>query len=99
MINGQLTNAEVFFSLTNISLRAPTIESHPIARYYFILRRIKMEGPLRIKDIHVAGTRMITQGTGGLYRGLMMGGVISGEDILKFLTLHLSTLKQLDNIL
>ena len=41
-----------------------------------------MEGIQKIQVIHVAGMRIIAQGTDGLYRGLMTEAVISGEDML-----------------
>ena len=34
--------------------------------------------------IHVAGTRMIAQGTDGLSRGIPMEGVMTGVDMLFF---------------
>ena len=42
--------------------------------------------------IHVAGTRMISQGTDGLSRGNLLEGVLKGEDMLTFIPLHLSAL-------
>ena len=63
------------------------------------LQKIEMEGTLRIQVIHVVDTRMISQGTDGLSRGLMMEGVISGEYIMSFVPLHLSALQWSDNLL
>ncbi len=37
--------------------------------------------------VHVAGTRMIAQGTNGLSRGSFLEGVVRGEDMLSFLDL------------
>jgi hypothetical protein len=40
--------------------------------------------------IHVAGTRMIWQGTDGLSRGDSSAGVMTGDSVLSFVPLHLS---------
>jgi hypothetical protein len=37
--------------------------------------------------VHVAGTRMIAQGTDGLSRGSLLEGVVKGEDMLSFVDL------------
>jgi hypothetical protein len=39
---------------------------------------------------HVAGSRMIAQGTDGVSRGLLSEGVTNGLDMLSFIPLHLS---------
>ena len=49
--------------------------------------------------MHVTGTRMIAQGTDVLYIGLVMEVIMSGEDMLAFVPIHLSALKLLDNLL
>ncbi|KAL7565279.1 hypothetical protein ACA910_014571 [Epithemia clementina (nom. ined.)] len=47
-------------------------------------------GELFIHVIWVAGMRMIAQGTDGLSRGDLMGGVLSGMDMLNFVPLNKS---------
>ena len=42
--------------------------------------------------IHVAGTKMIEQGTDGLSRGDLLEGVLNGKRMLSFIPLHLSAL-------
>ena len=42
--------------------------------------------------IHVAGTRMIAQGTDGLSRGDLLEGVMKGIDFLSYVPVHLSAL-------
>ena len=39
---------------------------------------------LMLHVVHVAGTRMIEQGTDGLSRGLLLEEVMTGQDILAF---------------
>jgi hypothetical protein len=43
---------------------------------------------------HVAGTRMIAQGTDGLSRGLMLEAVVRGEDMLSFVDLSKTAIEQ-----
>jgi hypothetical protein len=44
--------------------------------------------------IHIAGTRMIAQGTDGLSRGDFLEGVMKGEEFFSFVPLHLSALER-----
>jgi hypothetical protein len=44
--------------------------------------------------IHIAGTRMISQGTDGLYRGDMLTGVMGGADMLTFIPLALTAVER-----
>ena len=46
-----------------------------------------------IHIVHVAGTRMIGEGTDGLSRGNMFEGVMTGEDMLSFIPLHLGAIQ------
>jgi hypothetical protein len=48
------------------------------------LRKLEMECGLTLHVVHVAGTRMIAQGTDGLSRGLLLEGVLSGQDMLSY---------------
>jgi len=48
-----------------------------------------MSGQMRLHMIHVAGSRMIAQGTDGLSRGHYASGVMSGLSMLEFVPLHL----------
>jgi hypothetical protein len=51
-----------------------------------------MNGLVQLQVIHVAGTRMILQGTDGLSRGNLTEGVMAGIPMLQFVPLHLSPL-------
>ena len=48
------------------------------------LRKVEMECGVSLHVVHVAGTRMIAQGTDGLSRGLLLEGVLAGRDMLSF---------------
>jgi hypothetical protein len=58
-----------------------------------------MSGKCIIHLVHVAGTRMIWQGTDGLSRGDRNAGVMAGASMLSFVPLHLSALDRSENIL
>ena len=51
------------------------------------LRKVEMEAGLNLQLVHVAGTRMIAQGTDGLSRGVLLEGVLSGKDMLAYVDL------------
>jgi hypothetical protein len=48
------------------------------------LRKVEMDTGLRLRLVHVAGTRMIAQGTDGLSRGMMCEGVLAGRNMLEY---------------
>ena len=54
------------------------------------LRRIEMDVGLNLRIVHVAGTRMIAQGTDGLSRGMMCEGVLAGKDMLDYVDISKS---------
>jgi hypothetical protein len=51
------------------------------------LRKMELEYDFALHVVHVAGTRMITQGTDSLSRGIFLKGVVRGEDMLAFVDL------------
>jgi hypothetical protein len=42
---------------------------------------------MMVHIIHISGRQMIAQGTDGCLRGLMMEGVMGGQDMLTFIDL------------
>ena len=54
------------------------------------LRKAELNAGIKLHVVHVAGTRMIAQGTDGLSRGNLIYGVMAGHDILSFVPLQLS---------
>ena len=62
------------------------------------LKRLEVEHCCLIHFVHIAGTRMITQGTDGLSRGDFNTGVMRGEGMLSFIPLHLSPLEREENL-
>lgn len=53
------------------------------------LRKAEMNNGFTLFVVHVAGTRMIAQGTDGLSRGSFLEGVVSGSQMLSFIDLAL----------
>lgn len=56
------------------------------------LRQLEMHGGVALHVVHIAGTRMVCQGTDGLSRGDLGAGVMVGDAMLSFVPLHLSAL-------
>lgn len=57
-------------------------------------RKLEMIAGIKLHLIHVAGTRMIFQGSDGLSRGNLSEGVMRSEEMTSFIPLHLSGLKR-----
>jgi len=58
------------------------------------LRKCKLEQGFVLHVVHVAGTRMIAQGTNGLLRGLFLEGVVAGSTMLLFIDLALPAIRR-----
>ena len=58
------------------------------------LKLLEVEQSCMIHIVHVAGTRMIEQGTDGLSRGDFNTGVMKGQTILSFVPIHLTCLER-----
>lgn len=92
--DGLLDDREVFMFTDNSTAEAAffkgTSTSELLFELVLRLRKIEMSGKCVVHMIHVAGTRMIHQGTDGLSRGDKSSGVMAGESMLSFIPLHLS---------
>lgn len=89
---GLLDGCELFMFTDNSTAEAAyfkgTSSSELLFGLVLRLRKIEMEGRCILHMVHVAGTRMITQGTDGLSRGDRNAGVMAGKSMLSFLPLH-----------
>ena len=63
------------------------------------LRTTELEYDLTLHVVHVAGTRMIAQGTDGLSRGIFLEGVVRGEDMLSFVDLSCTAIERHPGVL
>jgi hypothetical protein len=93
---GLLSGAEVFVFTDNFTAEAAFCKGNTSSKTLFDLvlrlRMLEMNGLVQLQVIHIAGTRMMTQGTDGLSRGNLTEGVMSGTPVLQFIPLHLSAL-------
>ena len=71
-----------------------TSSSKKLFQLVLRLKMLEVERRCIINIIHVAGTRMIQQGTDGLSRGDFSTGVMQGQSILSFVPIHLSCLER-----
>ena len=64
--------------------------------YELVVRLYKLSSSFlcSVQVIHVAGTRMVSQGTDGSSRGDMLEGVLQGREMLSYIPLHRSALEQ-----
>jgi hypothetical protein len=58
------------------------------------LRTLRMIYGMTIHVIHIAGSRMIVQGTDGCSQGSLMEGVMAGQDMLLFIDLARTAVKR-----
>jgi hypothetical protein len=63
------------------------------------LRKTELEYDFALHVVHVAGTRMIAQGTDGLSWGIFLEGVVRGEDILFFVDLSRTAIERHPGVL
>jgi hypothetical protein len=69
-----------------------TSSARPLFDLVVHLRQLEMRKGCKIHVVHVAGTRMINQGTDGLSRGDQNAGVMLGKDFLTYVPLADSAL-------
>ena len=99
---GNMKGVEVFIFTDNSTAESAyykgTSSSRLLFDIIFNLRKLEFSRGIKIHFIHVAGTRMIVQGTDGLSRGDLSEGVMKGMDMLSFIPLHLSVFERSKNL-
>jgi hypothetical protein len=99
---GLLDDREIFMFTDNSTAEAAffkgTSSSELLFNLIIRLRKIEMTGVCIIHMIHVAGTRMIWQGTDGLSRGDWNAGVMAGDTMLSFIPLHLTAVERVPKV-
>jgi hypothetical protein len=95
---GHLVNTELFIFTDNSTAEGAFYKgntpSRPLFELILWLRKIEMQGQLKLHILRISGTRMIAQGTDGLSRGDFTSGVMAGIPVLQFVPLHVSALSQ-----
>jgi len=96
--SGRLLDTETWIFTDNSTSEAVFWKGHSPSRTLndlaLRLRTLEMNSRIRIHMVHVAGSRMIAQGTDGLSRGDLTEGVMTGESMLNHVPLHRSALER-----
>ncbi len=96
VLSGELAQAELFVFTDNTTAEGGYYRGNSDNRALFSLilrlRCLEMSAALQLHVIHVAGTRMIAQGTDGLSRGSLTEGIFSSQPMTLYIPLHLSVL-------
>ena len=91
---GLLEDAELFFFTDNSTAESVfykgTSTSEKLFNLVLRLRKLQLHGCLILHVIHVAGKRMMAQGTDGLSRGITTVGIMEGQSFSFFVPLHLN---------
>jgi hypothetical protein len=99
---GNLTNCIVFFftdnSTVESALYSGSSSSKKLLGLVLRFKALQTKYSVVVHVSHVAGTRMIVQGTDGISRGKTNEGVMAGEEILSFIPTHQSAPKRTDGI-
>ena len=95
---GRLRDCEFFLCTDNSTAEScffrGSSKSKKLHELVVRLRVLEMKYGITIHLIHVAGTRMIAQGTDGCSRGFLMEGVLRGEKMLSFVDLGKSAMER-----
>jgi len=93
---GELSGSELFIFTDNTTAEGRYYRGNSDNRILFSLilrlRLLEMNQSLQLHIIHVAGSRMIQQGTDGLSRGLLTNGVFGGQPMALHVPLHLDAI-------
>ena len=100
---GKLEGVEVFLFTDNSTTEAAffngTTSSKTLFDLVLRLKDLQMKFSAKIHLIHVAGSRMIEQGTDGISRGNLMEGVMTGKSMLSFVPIHLTAIERSKSLL
>ena len=100
---GELMGKELFVFTDNLVAESVVAKGSSSGELLFDLvvriYRLEMNCRCNIRFVHVAGTRMIRQGTDGLSRGDMYEGIMRGDSMLAHIPLHLSALDRSPRVL
>ena len=95
---GNLNHAEVFMFTDNSTVEAcvsrGSSSSPKLLSLVVRLQALSLKVGIRINVFHIAGTRMVAQGTDGVSRGVLGQGVMDGEAMSAFVPLHLSAVER-----
>lgn len=85
---GRLSNSELWLFTDNSTAVGCTWKGSStlrlLSKLVVRLWKLEMDAGLKLRIVHVSGTRMIEQGTDGLSRGMLCEGVMAGKDMLDY---------------
>ena len=97
-VDGELKGKEIFVFTDNSTAESIAAKGSSTSPLLFELvtrlYKLAMKFLCSVNIVHVAGTRMIAQGTDGLSRGDLLEGVLNGERMMSFIPLHLSAIER-----
>jgi len=87
--HGELNNVELWLFTDNSTAESCFFKSSStpplLHESILILRKVEVDVGFKQFMVHVAGTRMISQGTDGLSRGMLLEGVLTGKSMLGYI--------------
>ena len=96
--SGELIGTEVFMFTDNATVEACATKgsssSLKLLELIVRLRALTTRCGIKLHIFHVAGTRMIAQGTDGVSRGFLALGVMAGEAMSAFIPIHKSAVER-----
>ena len=102
-LEGGLVGREIFLFTDNTTAERAyfkgTSSNEALFELVLRLRKMEMTCEFKLHVIHVAGTRMIEQGTDGMSRGDHGSGVMAGSPMLSYAPLNLSAIERSDTLL
>ena len=97
-MDGELKGKEIFVFTDNSTAESIAAKGSSTSPLLFELvtrlYKLAMKFLCSVNIVHVAGTRMIAQGTDGLSRGDLLEGVLNGEKMMSFIPLHVSAIER-----
>lgn len=100
---GRLDNTEFFLFTDNSTAESAFYKGSSTSKNLHALvlrlRQLELRHGLILHVIHVSGKRMIAQGTDGCSRGVLLEGVMAGEDMLSFVDLAKSAFERSPKLL
>ena len=101
-IDGRLKGVEIFVFTDNSTAERAFFKGSSKSRLLhdlvLELRLLETRAGIKIHFIHVAGTRMIDQGSDGLSRGNLTEGVMGGKTMEFFVPIHLGAIERSPSI-
>ena len=99
---GNLEGSEVYMFTDNSTVEScasrGSSSSPKLLNLVIRLQALMTRSDVKIHIFHVAGTRMIAQGTDGVSRGYLGQGVMAGETMVAHIPIHMSSISRAPNL-